>query len=133
VSAPSVGSIGWIDLTVPKASEVAKFYSEVTGWKLGEVSMGDHCDYNAISPSTNQAVAGICHAQGPNAGLPPQWLIYITVADLEASAARVRELGGTILKGPESCGGYGRICVIKDPSGAAAALFEPAATSMTSG
>ena len=36
-----------------------------------------------IPPGAAQPVSGICHARGSNADLPPVWLIYITVADLE--------------------------------------------------
>jgi predicted enzyme related to lactoylglutathione lyase len=39
---------------------------------------------------------------------------------------RCVELGGTVLAPPRNFGGQGRYCVIRDPAGAAAALFEPA-------
>jgi hypothetical protein len=61
-----------------------------------------------------------------NASLPPQWLIYITVANVDISAATCLELGGKVLVDPKDMGGYGRYCVIQDPAGAVAALFAPA-------
>jgi uncharacterized protein len=121
-----VGSIGWIDLTVPDASGLRDFYAAVTGWKATEVPMGDYADYCMNPPGEEKPAAGICHARGDNAGLPPQWLIYITVANLDESVQRCRELGGTILTGPKSMGSYGRLAVIKDPAGAVSAIFEPA-------
>lgn len=57
--------------------------------------------------------------------LPAQWLIYITVADLEASTRRCAELGGEVLAGPREMGGQGRVAVIRDPAGVVAALFQP--------
>jgi predicted enzyme related to lactoylglutathione lyase len=63
--------------------------------------------------------------RGENTGLPAQWLIYITVADVEASAAKCVELGGKVLAGPRDLGGQGRFCVIQDPAGAVVALFSP--------
>jgi hypothetical protein len=48
---------------------------------------------------------------------------------VDSSAARCVELGGTVLAGPRGMGSYGRYCVIRDPAGAVAALFAPAATS----
>ena len=119
------GTIGWIDLTVPNAPEVRDFYRDVVGWDFAEVAMGDYCDYSMKLPGTERAVAGVCHAQGENTGLPPQWLIYITVDDLDASLARCRERGGEvlILRGSE---GGGRFAVIRDPAGAVAALYMPA-------
>ena len=55
------------------------------------------------------------------------WLIYITVADLDASMQACMDCGGIILRPIESMGNMGRFCVIQDPAGAACALFEPAA------
>ena len=120
---PEIGSIGWIDLTVEDAPRIRDFYASVTGWLHSPVSMGDYDDFNMSSPGSNEPKAGICHARGGNAGLPPQWLIYITVADVDGSAARCEELGGSILLAPKDMGKMGRYCVIRDPAGAVAALF----------
>lgn len=76
---PEIGSITWTDLTISNAEEVRNFYSEVVGWKHSPVDMGGYCDFNMLTPFGDNGVAGICHARGVNEGLPPQWLIYITV------------------------------------------------------
>jgi len=120
-----VGTIGWIDLTVPDAKSLRDFYSAVTGWTPSDVAMGDYSDYCMHPPGDPKPVAGICHARGSNAGLPPQWLIYITVADLDQSIQRCRDLGGSVVTGPKNLGTYGRLAVIRDPAGAVAALLEP--------
>src|SRR5215831_8339830 len=93
---PSVGQIGWVDLTVPNAGAVREFYQHVTGWRATAFSMGDHDDYCMNPPGADKPVAGICHAIGENAGLPPVWLIYITVADLDESIRRCTERGGKV-------------------------------------
>jgi predicted enzyme related to lactoylglutathione lyase len=124
MSPPQVGTIGWIDLTVPNAAEIRDFYQGVTGWSASEVPIGGYSDFCMLPAPDAAPVAGICHARGDNADLPPQWLIYITVANLDASAARCVELGGQVLVGPKKLGGQGRLCVIRDPAGAVAALFE---------
>lgn len=120
-----VGAITWADLTVPNAGAIRDFYSRVVGWKFSNVAMGNYDDYCMNLPSTGQTVAGICHARGPNADLPSQWLVYIIVEDVDMSAERCVELGGKVLAGPKQMGGQGRFCVIKDPAGAVAALFSP--------
>jgi hypothetical protein len=84
--------------------------------------MGSYDDYNMNSPKSGETVAGICHAQGPNANLPPQWLLYIMVENVDESAQRCVELGGQVVDGPRSMG-EGRFCVIRDPAGAVAALI----------
>ena len=123
---PKVGTIGWVDLTVPDAVSVRDFYSGVVGWATDPVDMGGYEDFCMIPPAGGAPAAGVCHARGSNEGLPPVWLVYLTVADLDASVAKVEQLGGDILVPTKTMGGYGRYCVIKDPAGAVAALYEPA-------
>ena len=124
-----MGTIGWTDLTVSDAEAVRDFYSKVAGWVPSPVPMGGYDDYSMVASGTSEPAAGICHARGVNADFPAQWLIYITVPDVDAGAATCLELGGTVLVGPKDVGEYGRYCVIRDPAGAVAALFSPAAAS----
>ena len=58
--------------------------------------------------------------------VPPNWLLYFYVTDVNASTAKVQELGGKLRRPVESMGNMGRFCVIEDPSGAICALFEAA-------
>jgi uncharacterized protein len=120
---PAVGTIGWVDLTVPDADRVRDFYREVVGWQASEIDMGGYSDYCMNQPGSGQSVAGVCWARGANAGVPAQWIIYLIVADLTASLARCRELGGEVLSDPRSAGG-GRFAVVRDPAGAVAALYQ---------
>ena len=88
--------------------------------------MGGYSDFTMVTAGGGKPVAGICHARGTNAALPPVWLVYITVPDIDASVSRCSELGGQILFAPKEMGSMGRYCVIQDPAGAVAALFQPA-------
>ena len=119
------GTVGWMDLTVPDAGKVRDFYREVVGWKVSPVDMGGYEDFVMTTPGKGDAVSGVCHARGSNAGLPPVWLIYITVEDLDRSVARVEQQGGKVRQPIRSLGAMGRMCVIEDPAGAVSALFEP--------
>jgi predicted enzyme related to lactoylglutathione lyase len=118
------GSIAWVDLTIPDASALTDFYKHVVGWEPASVPMGDYQDYAMNLPGTQTPAAGICHARGSNAAIPPQWLIYITVANLESSIMQCKAHGGSIIVSPRGSG-KGRYCVIKDPAGAVCALYEP--------
>lgn len=120
---PEVGAVGWFDLTVPEAEKIRDFYSAVTGWRSEPVDMGDYNDFSMTLPGSGQPIGGICHARGSNAGLPPAWLVYITVDDVDASAKTCSDLGGEIVTAPRDMGSMGRFCVIQDPAGAVAALF----------
>ena len=119
-----VGKIGWIDMTVPNAGVVRDFYETVVGLKAEDVSMGDYSDYNMTMPASGTPVCGVCHSRGSNADLPPGWLVYFIVADIEESAAACEANGGKVLMPPRGLAG-GRFCVIEDPGGATAALYQP--------
>ena len=119
-----IGRIGWMDITVDDADGMRDFYSRVVGWQVEEVGMGDYSDYSMTMPASGEAVAGICHARGSNAGLPGGWLMYIVVADVNASAQACKDNGGRIVVEPRGLVG-GQFCIIEDPSGATAALYQP--------
>jgi hypothetical protein len=117
------GGIEWVDLTIDNAEEVREFYAAVADWTFDEVDMGEYSDFAMKRASGGGPVAGICHARGVNADLPPQWLIYITVADLDAAIAACKERGGIVVAGPREAG-PARYCIIQDPAGAVAALYQ---------
>jgi len=125
LEAGSHGPIVWVDLTVNDAQAVRDFYASLTGLSAAAVNMGAYEDFNLCDPLSGRPVAGLCHRRGPNKDLPPVWLVYFRVADLESALAVVKQLGGTVLKGPVSMGDQGRYAVIRDPAGAHAGLFEP--------
>ena len=125
VDKTEVGKIGWIDITVDDATGLRDFYASVVGWQPEGLSMGDYEDFTMTTPHGASPASGICHARGSNAELPRQWLIYITVADVDASAKACTEQGGKLVVAPKSMGDA-RFCVIEDPAGAVAALYQPA-------
>ena len=121
---PKVGTIVWRDLTVDDAEDIRDFYRAVVGWHAEPVEMDNYSDFSMVPPGSSEAIAGVCHARGSNADLPPQWLLYIVVADLEASMQKCLELGGDVVVDPRPLSG-GRFCVIRDPAGAVCALYGP--------
>jgi predicted enzyme related to lactoylglutathione lyase len=118
-----IGQIGWIDISIDDAAGLSDFYSSVVGWKTEAQSMGDYSDFTMLTPDSGSPIAGVCHARGSNADMPRQWLIYITVADVDASAAKCTEKGGKLLVPPKAMGNA-RFCVIEDPAGAVAGLYQ---------
>lgn len=120
--APRAGSVVWQDLTVANAERVRDFYAAVVGWRPEPVEMTGYVDYNMVAPATGEPVAGICHARGPNASLPPQWLLYVTVGDLDASLRAAVTSGGAVVDGPRGVGEQ-LFAVVRDPAGAHIALL----------
>jgi uncharacterized protein len=118
------GIIKWVDLTVDDADGVRDFYSAVVGWQSVALDVGGHDDYLMTQPETGDAAAGICHQLGEIKGLPPQWLVYVKVDDLDDSIAVCDAKGGQVVFGPKDSETMGRWCVIQDPAGAVMALTE---------
>ena len=87
--------------------------------------MSDYEDYSMNSPTTGDPMTGVCYARGGNAHLPPVWMIYVNVEDLDASVQKVTDLGGKLIGDIRTMQGHGRYCAIQDPAGAILTLFEP--------
>ena len=122
----NTGLVAWLDQTSDKAEEVRDFYKEVVGWESSPVSMGDYDDFNMIPAGDDRPIAGICHARGGNADLPVGWLVYIVIENLDKSMEACARRGGKVIAGPKDLGEHGRFCVVEDPAGAVAALYEAA-------
>ncbi|MBP8725137.1 MAG: VOC family protein [Saprospiraceae bacterium] len=117
------GYFSWADLTVPDAEALRSFYTALLGLDSANVGMNGYSDFCLVRPGEGQPVAGICHARGQNAGLPPVWLLYFPVEGLDRSLAHLEQLGGSLIAGPFPAGGS-RCAVVKDPAGACFALYE---------
>ena len=120
-----MGRIAWLDLTVPDAAAARDFYREVVGWTVRDVEMRDgderYADYEMLGEPGSPA-AGVCHARGPNAGLPPVWMLYLPVGDLAESLRRVEEEGGTVLRAIQGKDGAYAYAAVRDPVGVCLAL-----------
>ena len=120
-----VGCISWLDLTVPDASAARDFYRDVIGWSVQEVAMkaaGERCADSVMLGADGKPAAGICHARGVNQGLPPVWMLYLPVGDLDESLRRVQEEGGKILREAPGSEVACAHAVIQDPVGVCLAL-----------
>ncbi len=116
------GTIGWIDMTAEHAERVRDFYAAVVGWTPASMEMDGYDDY-FMRAKDGQPVAGVCHKRGVNADLPPVWLVYIAVDDLDQALAKVAMCGGRIICPPREA--FSRFAVIQDPAGALCALYTP--------
>lgn len=115
------GSIVSADLTTGQATELKEFYAAVIGWQVELMPLKDEgSEYNdfVMKDSDGNWAAGICHARGVNAGIPPQWIVYLNVADVEVAVQQCLAFGGKLVK--ESRGGDGNCiyALLEDPSGA---------------
>lgn len=122
-----VGRIAWMDLTVADADATRDFYCQVVGWSVHDIEMQDgterYFDYGMLGEDGTPR-AGVCHARGVNAGLPPVWTIYLAVSDLAESIRRVEAEGGAVVKTTPGEDGELAYAAIRDAVGVHLALLQ---------
>jgi predicted enzyme related to lactoylglutathione lyase len=114
-----------VELHTNDVAAAKKFYSTLFGWKLEDMPMPDGGgSYTMISVGEG---TGGGMMKNPDPKVPPHWLAYVGVDNIEASTKRAQELGGKVHLGVTKVGDYGLMSVIQDPTGAYFALWKPAA------
>ena len=115
-----VGSMCLNQLNTTDPDGAKEFYSGLFGWRIEAI---DSPGAPYFSIHNGDAMNGGMMPMPEGQGAPPHWLVYFTSPDLDAHAAQIRELGGTIVLEPMPIPS-GRILVAQDPQGAFFALFE---------
>jgi uncharacterized protein len=116
-------TISWHDLTVDDADSISDFYCRIAGWTKEPYNMGDYSDY-VMKDAAGNVTGGICNARGSNKDIPPVWLCYITVSDLDKSLEACTAAGGQVAGSKKTMGEQGTYCLIRDPAGAYVMLWE---------
>jgi len=118
------GEFCWYELATTDVAGAKRFYGEMFGWAHEDISMGEMGHYTILKRE-GQDLAGLYSLEAPMfKGVPPHWLSYVAVDTVDTDAARVVELGGTIYMGPHDVPNVGRMAFLKDPQGAAIAMFQ---------
>jgi len=111
----------WMELTTEDPSKAQEFYGSLFGWTYKHLDMAQGGTYTMFEPEAGGPGGGMMAT--PQPGVPTAWLPYVTVDDLEASVARVQELGGTVRMGPTPVPDHGAFAVVADPTGAVLGLW----------
>lgn len=110
-----------IELQTGDLVKAKEFYSKFFEWKLEDMpTPGGGMPYTMINVGEGTG-GGMFANTDPK--VPPHWLAYVGVEDIAASTRKARELGATILQDVMDIGDYGRLSVIKDPTGAVIAMW----------
>lgn len=120
------GRFIWHELMTKDPDAAKRFYGEVVGWSARKFA-DSPMDYT-IFMSGETPCAGLMaipdHAAAM--GAPPSWLAYVEVDDVDATVARVTELGGSLLGPATNIPDVGYFAVLRDPQGAAFAIMTSA-------
>jgi hypothetical protein len=120
------GTPSWVDIQTSDTAGAKAFYGALFGWEYDDRPAGHDADGNpatySLARKNGKEVAAI--APLPMAGVPPHWNTYVTVADVDKSAAQVPDAGGTVMMPPFDVMEAGRMSVIADPTGALVCLWQ---------
>ncbi len=107
------GNWVWAELWTTDQEASSRFYSQVIGWEYVELDRPDGA-YPTFQ-SAGESRAGLVPIE--KGEMETGWAPYIGVADLEATLARARELGGEVLWEPAENIYEGRLAILADPTG----------------
>jgi uncharacterized protein len=115
------GQFTWYELTTPDVDAAIKFYPRFMGWGTQSYDK----DYTMWT-SGGVPIAGIFRLNDElrAKGVPPNWMPYVEVDNVDATANKARSLGASVVAGPEDIPGTGRYAVIQDPQGATIGLYK---------
>jgi len=116
------GTPSWVDLQTSDQAGAKSFYTELFGWDYDDAPMGDGAVYS-MARKNGKDVAAI--APLPMPGVPPHWNTYVTVADVDATAAQVPGAGGSTMGDPFDVMDAGRMAIASDPTGAMFCIWQP--------
>lgn len=114
------GQFVWYELTTPDVDAAQEFYPRFTGWGTQQFDK----DYTMWTTG-GVPFAGIFRL-GPEMrerGVPPNWMPYVEVNNVDETAALATSLGGKVLHGPADIPGTGRFAVLQDPQGAVLGIY----------
>ena len=117
-----VGCLTWNELQSRDPETASAFYAGLFGWETEPMEEEGKLAYVMIR-NAGSSNGGIMPMTEQHGDAPPYWLAYFTVPSCDDAIAKVQELGGDTLTGPLDIGA-GKIAVMRDPQGAAFAIFE---------
>lgn len=119
------GTVHWTELMTRDLDAAKAYYEKICGWRIDGMPMGEFTYWVAFKGE--DMVAGMMDMTGmPGMDeMPPHWLSYLAVDDVDAAVADTRAAGGQVARDPYDVEGVGRIAIVQDPGGAAIGIMTP--------
>jgi uncharacterized protein len=121
------GSFSWAELATSDPKGAKGFYTSLFGWSFEDnpIGPGPEDIYTRLQIGGKDVAA--LHKLHPGqvaAGVPPNWMTYFTVTDVDATTKKVRTAGGAVLVEPFDVMDLGRMSVVQGPEGAIFSLWQ---------
>jgi len=122
------GKIIWRDLLTNDPAASQKFYGELFGWEFESVGTASNLKSDSsytLIRHNGQLIGGMIDTLALNGRRDiSQWIVLMSVEDIDASVEAVTASGGKIMTPPTDLQSRGRIAVIRDVEGALLGLLE---------
>ncbi len=114
------GRFVWFELLTKDIEKAKSFYPEVVPWRIEPIEMQDGSSYTMI----NVGDVGVGGLMAPQGEVPTSWVSYVSVADVDATAEKVKAAGGTTHMDAFDVPGVGRMQPVSDGQGGMFCLFK---------
>jgi uncharacterized protein len=120
----SHGRFAWYELVTTDVEAAKVFYTTVMGWGALDASVPGRA--YTLFTAGNALVSGLMDLpeDAGKMGANPSWLGYVGVNDVDATADRIKRLGGAVHVPPTDIPNISRFSIFTDPQTARLALFK---------
>jgi uncharacterized protein len=126
VTTHNPGMFCWIELATTDPEAAKRFYGDLFDWSAEDVPSGEGMTYTMLRMRGKEVGALYrLDEERRKAGIPPHWFTYVAVKSADESAKKAASLGGTVVQDPFDVMDVGRMAVLRDPTGAHFAVWEP--------
>jgi predicted enzyme related to lactoylglutathione lyase len=119
------GTPSWVELSSPDTDASAQFYGELMGWSATEPGGEETGGYRMFQLQDKNIAGLMGHMNEGPPTQPTAWATYISVADAEETAAKVKAAGGSVVLEPMDVNDIGRMALFADPTGAVFGVWQP--------
>ena len=125
VTGYSHGEFCWTELAVQDVPAAKIFYQGLFGWKFRDVPIGGGQTYSMCLVDDKEVCAmyTMCE-EVREMKVPPSWLAYIHVDNVDDCVGRIKTIGGKVLAEPMDVMDAGRLAMIQDPTGAKFGIWQ---------
>lgn len=116
----TTGAMCWNELATRDVDRAQQFYGGLLGWTFTKLADSDYY----IILNNGRSNGGMLPMDANWGDLPPHWMVYFSVDDLDALIPKIEASGGKVHVAPTDIPS-GRFAVIADPTGAVITLIKP--------
>jgi predicted enzyme related to lactoylglutathione lyase len=120
---PAAGEFCWNELMTSDTKKAQDFYTKLLGWTTHEHDMGS-MTYTMFMRG-DKGIGGMMQIpQEHRDQVPPHWMSYICVEDVEKTLEKAKSLGAEVKVPVTVVPDMGRFIILKDPTGAHIAFWQ---------